>query len=173
MDLGSASMMKNKKLLEAGIIIALVFLVILSLQSYQFRSPNLVAMESKNPMLDQSPSLSPNAAAASSTTKPYGVNVTVLGTIGIYTVAPVCSLSNPPCAITSTEVYYVTVNGRGYRLVFPNATMVPQALVGSYVVVTGLFVTPSTYRADQYTPHLQFYGDIDVQVISYFHTLPH
>ena len=57
-----------------------------------------------------------------------GVNVTVLGTIKASTVAPACSLSNPPCTIPETSIYYVVVNGRNYRLVFSNTTELPNVM---------------------------------------------
>lgn len=160
--------MKNEKYVAAGFILMLTLLVILSVQSFNALS---LYETSGNPILRQS-LMSPSPAPAFSSVRPSGVNVSLIGKLGIITIAPVCSLSNPPCAITNSVLYYMVVNGRNYRLIFTNTTNVPEPLVGSYVVITGLFVTPSLYRADQYTPLLHFFGDIHVQVLTYFHTLP-
>lgn len=165
---GVVAVLKNGKYVAVGVILALTLLIVLFVQSYESLS---LYGASKNPVLDQS-SVNPSPAPVISTAKPSGVNVSVIGKLGTITVAPACSLSYPPCAITNSVVYYMIVNGRNYRLIFTNTTKVPEPLVGSYVVVTGLFVTPSAYRADQYTPLLHFFGDIHVQVITYFHTLP-
>lgn len=115
--------------------------------------------------------MAPNPLMTGPTTIPAGMNVSVIGTLKNYKVAPACSLSNPPCAIFDTVLYYVVVNGRNYRLIFSNGTQsIPNT--GSYVVVTGLYITPSTYAASQFTPYLQFYGDIVVTTISYFQDFP-
>lgn len=170
---GGVSTLKNEKYVIVAITVALTFLVVLSVQSYGSGWPGLTPRDSKSPMLDQSTSMKPSVMPAISTaSKPSGTNVTVIGTVGTYTVAPTCRLSNPPCAIANTLIYYVNVNGRSYRLLFTNRTSVPEPLIGSNVVVTGLFVAPSAFRADQWTPLLYFFGDIHVQVITYFHTLP-
>jgi len=100
-----------------------------------------------------------------------GVNVTVLGVIKASTVAPACSLSNPPCTIPETSVYYVIVNARNYRLIFSNTTEPPDVM-SAHVIVTGLYITPSTFQASQWVPSLFFYGDIYVQKIVYFLRLP-
>ena len=165
--------MKIEKFLMAGIVVTLALSVVILFQLPDFGLSGPFQRASQSPVLDQSKSVEADAPPAiSPLAKPLGMNVTVIGTIGTYTLAPACSLTNPPCAITETVVYYVTVNGRNYRLLFQNRTLVPDPLLGSYAVVTGLYITPSTFRANDWTPVLDFYGDIYVQVITYFHTLP-
>lgn len=100
-------------------------------------------------------------------------NVTVLGVLVFSSITPACSLSTPPCAIDNSWLYYVVVNGRNYRLIFSNTTSVPQNVNGWNVIVTGAYVTPSAFQAHNWTPDLSFYGDIYVQRISYYKTLPH
>ncbi len=99
---------------------------------------------------------------------PTGVNVTVMGILRGSSVVPSCSLSNPPCAEVNTPIYYVVINGWNYRLIFPNSTEPPDVM-GQRVLVTGLFLTPSSYDTAQWTPSLYFYGDIYVQTIIYLH----
>jgi len=156
-----------------GIVVSLALSVVILFQLPDFGLSGSLQRVSQSPVLDQSKSVEADALSTiSPLAKSLGVNVTVIGTVGTYTLAPACSLTTPPCAITETVVYYVTVNGRNYRLLFQNRTSVPDPLLGSYAVVTGLYVTPSLFRANDWTPVLSFYGDIYVQVITYFHTLP-
>jgi hypothetical protein len=83
-------------------------------------------------------------------------------------VSPACALSSPPCAISDSPLYYITVQGWNYRLIFANSTKPP--LNHAKVVVTGVFVTPSTYVASAWTPQISFRGDI--YVISYAYLSP-
>lgn len=110
------------------------------------------------------PSFSPRPPPLGQT----GVNVTLVGVIDWSTVAPACSISNPPCTIVDTPIYYVTINGLNYRLILSNSTAPPEVL-GYRVIVTGLFVTPSAFDTSQWTPSIVFNGDIYVQRITYFH----
>jgi len=96
---------------------------------------------------------------------PISQNVTLTGVMTSLQVAPACSLSNPPCAISDSPLYYITVNGRNYRLIFSNSTTIP--MNRSDIMVTGVFVTPSTYEATQWTPQMYFSGDIYVITYSY------
>jgi hypothetical protein len=96
---------------------------------------------------------------------PINKNVTVTGTMTSSIVSPACSLSSPPCAIANSPLYYITVNGWNYRLIFPNSTKLP--LNHAYIMVTGVFVTPSTYPASQWMPQMYFRGDIYVITYSY------
>jgi hypothetical protein len=121
---------------------------------------------------------SSNVLPSSTVTPPYPnpigeKNVTLIGVIKAFTVAPACSLTNPPCAIPTAAIYYVVVNGRNYRLILPNSIVVPPKLIGSNVIVTGIYVTPSTFQSNQWTPSLSFAGDIYVLKIRYFNTLPY
>jgi hypothetical protein len=136
----------------AAIIIGLAFFAIPSIQSH---NPQVVTR-----------SVSPKEFSPQ-----VGVNVTVLGVIKAANLAPACSLSNPPCTIPETAVYYVVVNTRNYRLIFSNTSEPPDVL-GFHVIITGLYITPSTFQAYQWTPSLFFYGDIYVQKIVYFLRLP-
>jgi hypothetical protein len=101
-----------------------------------------------------------------------GINVTVLGVLQIASVAPTCSVANPPCALQATLIYYVVVNGRNYRLVLSDGTSIPDNVSGWNAVVTGSYVTPSKFEAGQWTPPLYFFGDIHVHKITYYQTLP-
>jgi len=92
-------------------------------------------------------------------------NVTEIGMMRSLTVSPACSLNNPPCAISTAPLYYITVNGANYRLIFPNSMALPKN--GAHIIVTGRYVTPSTYKAEQWMPALVFRGDIYVQTYSY------
>jgi hypothetical protein len=98
---------------------------------------------------------------------PIHENVTVLGTLEVLTLAPTCGLAVNPCSSPETQIFYVVVNGRNYRLILSDP--IPAILAGSSVVVAGLFVTPSTFQADQWIPQLFFFGDIYVQGIWYYH----
>ena len=96
---------------------------------------------------------------------PNYTNVTVIGEMRVSSISPTCSLSNPPCAIAGSTVYYIIVWGSFYRLIFPNSTVLPAS--GSHIVVTGTYVVPSTFKADEWTPSLEFRGDIYVRAFSY------
>jgi hypothetical protein len=96
---------------------------------------------------------------------PISQNVTVAGVMTSLVVSPACALSNPPCAIANSPIYYITVNGWDYRLIFPNSTTVP--VNHAHILVTGRFVTPSTYQANLWTPQMYFRGDIYVTTYSY------
>lgn len=159
--------LSKKRYVVVVFILGLALLGVLSVRSHDLRWLGGSAGESNHLMLDQSMFAVPMAP------KPSGTNVSVIGVLGTYTIAPVCKLSNPPCAIRDTRVYYVTVNSRNYRLIFQNGTSIPEPFLGSLAVITGIYVTPSQFQADQYTPLLYFYGDIYVRVIAYIHTLPH
>ena len=100
-----------------------------------------------------------------------GVNVTVMGILKAAVVSPACTLSNPPCSILGKSIYYVVVNGRNYRLIFLNSSVRPDQVIGYYLGITGLYVTPSSFNPTQWTPPIYFYGDIYVQV--YFFVYPH
>jgi hypothetical protein len=54
-------------------------------------------------------------------------------------------------------------------LILSDKVRIPSSVTGSSVVVSGLFVTPSAFQADQWVPPLFFFGDIYVRVIWYYH----
>ena len=157
-------MIREKYLVAAFVIIAFTLVAFPYYQAYNLQSSKTDREPASTPSREASPSFS---------TRPSGVNVTILGVMKASVVAPTCSLSNPPCAISPTSIYYVVVNGRNYRLIFPNSTLVPGNVMGSNVVITGLYITPSTFNVDEWTPSISFYGDIYVQKVTYFLQLPH
>ena len=160
-------MTRVRYVIVAIVIFVLTIFVVPYYHSINLQSP--IVSEQNQPALSPSesnPSLSPPAKT------PGPINVTVIGVMRTSILAPTCSLYNPPCAIPDTSIYYIVVNGRNYRLLFQNSTLVPNNVTGSNAVVTGLYVTPSTYNADQWTPIMSFYGDIYVQKVSFFLILP-
>ena len=98
---------------------------------------------------------------------PGHTNVTVIGAMTSLTISPTCSYLNPPCAISAAPIYYIVVYGSNdrIRLIFPNSTILP--VNGAHIIVTGRYVTPSTYKPDQWSPALEFAGDIYVRTYSY------
>jgi hypothetical protein len=62
-------------------------------------------------------------------------------------------------------LYYITIDGVNYRLIFPASIKPP--INGLQIIVTGTYLTPSTYQSNQYTPQLYFRGDIYVISYSY------
>jgi hypothetical protein len=158
-------MIREKYLVSAFVIIAFTVVAFPYYQAYNLQLSTTDQKPASSPL--------PMQASPSFSARPSGVNVTILGVMKASVVAPTCSLSNPPCAISPTSIYYVVVNGRNYRLIFPNSTSVPGSVMGSNVVITGLYITPSTFNVDEWTPSLSFYGDIYVQKVTYFLQLPH
>jgi len=96
---------------------------------------------------------------------PISPNVTVVGVMTSSVISPACSLSNPPCAYADDSLYYISVSGWNYRLIFPNSTKVP--VNHARILVTGVFVTPSSYQANLWTPQMYFRGDIYVLAYTY------
>jgi hypothetical protein len=96
---------------------------------------------------------------------PVNPNVTFTGVLTSTVVSPTCALSNPPCAMSAGTLYYITVNGLNYRLIFPASMKL--AINGVHIMVTGTYVTPSTYHSNQWTPQLFFAGDVYVMSYSY------
>jgi len=144
------------------VIIAFTILAIPLYNAYELRTPNPV-IQNAMPQPNDNNGFPPN---------PRGYNVTVLGVMKASEVDPTCALSTPPCAITPTSIYYVVVNGRNYRLIFSNNTFIPANVTGTNVVITGAYVTPSSFNADQWTPSITFYGDIYVFKVTFFLKLP-
>jgi hypothetical protein len=66
------------------------------------------------------------------------------------------------------SLYYITVNGVNYRLIFPASMKLP--IAGAQILVTGVYVTPSTYQASQWASQVSFRGDI--YVIKYSYVFP-
>ncbi len=144
-----------KGVIAAAIVIGLM---IVAFQAYSIFSASTAPSTQSNQSFAPSP-------GDISYPNPLNPNVTLVGTMTSLSVAPVCSLSNPPCAISNHPLYYITVNGVDYRLVFPNSTKLPQN--NARISVTGVFVTPSTYQASQWTPQMYFRGDIYVTSYTY------
>jgi len=101
--------------------------------------------------------------------EPIHENVTVRGTLKVLTLAPACRLAGNPCSFPDTQVFFIVVNGRNYRLVLSDTVQIPASLAGANIGVTGLFVTPSTFQTNQWVPGLFFAGDIYVQVIWFYY----
>ena len=155
-------MTRERYAVAAILIIALTIVAIPLYNAYELRTSTVV-IQSAPPQPNDDNGFPPN---------PHGYNVTVLGVMKASQVDPACALSTPPCAISPTSIYYVVVNGRNYRLIFSNNTFIPANVTGTNVVVTGAYVTPSTFNADQWTPSITFYGDIYVFKVTFFLKLP-
>ena len=151
--------MKRLRYVLPGVLLIAVIAV-----AFQIYSSNLVANQTLS-----SPSFGPGLASGINYPNPIHQNVTLTGVMTASVVSPACRLSSPPCAIADSPVYYITVNGQDYRLIFPNSTKVP--LNHAHIEVTGVFVTPSTYQANLWNPQMYFRGDI--YVISYYYVYPY
>lgn len=147
---------RAKYVLVAVVAIALA---IVTLQTYSTNSNMIVRL---------APVLTPGNGGINYP-NPINPNVTITGLMTSVVVAPTCSLSNPPCAVADTPLYYVTVNGLNYRLIFPSSMKIPANR--SHILVTGVFVTPSTYESSLWMPEMNFRGDI--YVLSYFYVSPY
>jgi hypothetical protein len=154
--------MSNRKHLESAIVLAAVaFLVLAGFYSYSSVVPTNSIV--KPLVLNAPPSVGVGGGI-----QPIHENVTVLGTLKVLTLAPTCSLAVNPCSNLETQIFYVVVNGRNYRLILADKMQISPSLAGSSVVVSGLFVTPSTFQADQWVPALFFFGDIHVRTIWFY-----
>jgi len=146
---------------RARYILASVLVIALIAVAVAIYSSNSVAKQTLS-----NPSFGIALASASiNYPNPIARNVTVTGVMTASVVAPACQLSNPPCAIADSSLYYITVNGMNYRLIFANSTQPP--LNHANIIVTGVFVTPSTYQSNLWNPQMQFHGDIYVK--SYYY----
>ncbi|MGA2783504.1 MAG: hypothetical protein ABSF09_02255 [Candidatus Bathyarchaeia archaeon] len=155
--------MKDMRILSLIIImIAVTLIAVPAIQLYEFHKPTTSTAIAGAPPMPEQRIPYPNPKD--------GMNVTVHGVVQITSVAPVCS---PSCAIQSSTISYLVVNGRNYRLVFSNSTTVQSNVNGWNAVVTGSFITPSNYQSNEWTPTISFFGDIYVQNITYYRTLPH
>ena len=155
--------MKNRKHVKSAIsLVAVAFLVMAAVYSYNSVVPN---NSMAKPHILAAP---PPSVGVGGGIQPIHENVTVLGTLKVLTLAPTCSLAVNPCSNPETQIFYVVVNGRNYRMILSDKVRVPASLAGSSVVVSGLFVTPSAFQADQWVPPLFFFGDIYVRVIWYY-----
>jgi len=137
-------------------VVLAIAVVAVAFQAYSLSSRAQVAT------ISFSPSSNPNYP------NPVNQNVTIAGALTAETVAPTCALNNPPCAMVAGSLYYITVNGVNYRLIFPASMKLP--LPGAQILVTGVYVTPSAYQATQWTPQVSFRGDI--YVIKYSYVFP-
>lgn len=154
--------MKNRRRVHFAIaLVAVAFLIMATVYSYNLVAPNKSAV---NPQVMAAP---PTVGVGGGLQAAHQ-SVSVIGILKVLTLAPTCSLAVNPCATPATQIFYVVVNGRNYRLIPSNTVPIPASLAGSNVVVSGLYVTPSTYQADQWVPPLFFFGDIYVRAIWYF-----
>ena len=155
--------MKNRKHLKSAIaLVAVAFLVMATVYSYNSVVPNNSMVK---PHILASP---PPSVGVGGGIQPIHENVTVLGTLKVLTLEPACSLAVIPCSNPETQIFYVVVNGRNYRLILSYKVQITASLAGSSVVVSGVFVTPSTFQAGQWVPPLFFFGDIYVRTIWYY-----
>ena len=100
-----------------------------------------------------------------------GLNATVVGTVHEISLAPVCSMSNPPCAVPNSVIFYLTTNGHTYRLLFVNGDPVTALTpyVGRQVVANGLVVVPSLVSSQWALPApLSFNGDFYIRSILFY-----
>ena len=137
------------------IVVLTIGLMVITFQEYPLNSLSNTA----------TPSSAAFAPASINYPNPIHQNITEFGVITSVVVSPACSLSSPPCAIANSPLYYITVNGWNYRLIFSNSTKPP--LNHTHILVTGVFVTPSTYKASLWLPQMYFRGDIYVTTYSY------
>jgi len=167
---------------SVALILLVTLIIVPSVRSYELPQATVTAKESTRGAIElDTPDSGFTLKMSSSECQPGKCqpqgdtpkNVTVLGVIVFSSITPACSLSTPPCAIDNSWLYYVIVNGRNYRLIFSNTTSVPHAVNGWNVIVTGSYITPSAFQSHSWTPDLNFQGDIYVQRISYYRTLPH
>ena len=174
--------MSKRKYWSVVLILLAILVAIPSVRSYELPNATATSKESTRAAIELDTPDSGFTLKMSSSDcvpgkcQPQGdapKNVTVLGVLVFSSISPSCSLSTPPCAIDNSWIYYVIVNGRNYHLIFSNTTSVPQNVNGWNVIVTGSYITPSTFNAHNWTPDLNFQGDIYVHRISYYRTLPH
>jgi hypothetical protein len=136
-----------------------IALVVVTFQAYSIKSSMKASLTS---------SFAP-ASSGINYPNPISPNITVTGVMTAVVISPACSLSTPPCAVVNTPLYYVNVNGWNYRLVFPQSMKAP--MNRARILVTGVFVTPSDYVENQWTPQISFRGDI--YVVSYSYVSPY
>jgi hypothetical protein len=162
---------KGKFIVTAFLLSAVVMVLFASVyqpsvQGVQFNS-NLVLGGSGMPGT-KSPSSIQFAATYTAMT---GLNATVVGTVHEIALAPVCSMSNPPCAIPNSVIFYLTTNGHTYRLLFVNGDPVTALTpyVGRQVVANGLVVVPSLVSSQWALPApLSFNGDFYIRSILFY-----
>lgn len=143
----------------------MVLLAIVAFSSFRAYYAPLLTIEPKRPAL--SPSFGPGYSAPNS----IGENVSVIGYLATTNVKPACGLSSNQCAAANTPIYYLTIGGLDYRLIFSNSTQ-PPMIFRTRVLVSGVFVTPSTFDSTQWTPSLIFNGDIYVESLIYLRDFP-
>jgi len=154
--------MKRDRYILASVLVIAFIAAAFAVATY---SSNSVA----NPMF-ASPAFGPGIETSGPNyPNPLHQNVTLTGVMTSSVVAPTCALANPPCAIADSPLYYITVNGQNYRLIFSNSTQPP--MNHARISVTGVFVTPSSYKSNLWNPAMQFHGDI--YVIEYFYVSPY
>lgn len=146
----------------------LVAVLAIALTAVAFQAYSLDSRTTATSTLFSSPAPS-SGSGGGNYPNPANPNITFTGVLTSTMVSPTCALNNPPCAMSAGALYYVTVNGANYRLIFPASMKLP--IKGLHIMVTGTYVTPSTYHANEWTPMLSFAGD--VYVISYVYVFPY
>ena len=113
----------------------------------------------------------PTMQFAATYTAMTGLNATVVGTVHEISLAPVCSMSNPPCAVPNSVIFYLTTNGHTYRLLFVNGNPISALTpyVGRQVVANGLVVVPSLIASQWALPApLSFDGDFYIRSVLFY-----
>jgi hypothetical protein len=155
-------MKKRRHAKSALAIMAVAFVIMAAVYSYNLAVPK------QSTVRPQFVGALPPSIGVGGGLQPRYQNVSVIGTLKVLKLAPACSLAVTPCSTPATQIFYVVVNGRNYRLIQPSSMNIPESLTGSSVVVSGLYVTPTTFQANQWVPPLFFFGDIYVRTIWYF-----
>ncbi|HMK82972.1 MAG TPA: hypothetical protein VK503_04590 [Candidatus Bathyarchaeia archaeon] len=129
--------MKDTRILSLAVVLILVTLIAVpAVQLYGFQKSVSSAASAAAPPMPAGPGIPyPNPKD--------GMNVTVLGIIEITTIAPVCS---PSCAIQSSTISYLNVNGRNYRLLFSNSTTLQANVNGWNAVSLEPFTRHQTFN---------------------------
>jgi len=162
---------KGKFLVSAFLLSAVMLVLFASV--YQTSVQAVPAQAISNLLLSGGgmPGTKPGVQFAVTYTAMTGLNATVVGTVHEISLAPVCSMSNPPCAVPNSDIFYLTTNGHTYRLLFVNGDPVNMLApyVGKQVVANGLIVVPSLVATQWTLPApLSFNGDFYVRTILFY-----
>ena len=160
--------MRKGKIVISALLLGAVLLVLFT-SAYQTSVQGLP--QRGNLVLGGLPGTKPTIQFAATYTGMTGLNATVVGTVHQISLSPVCSTSNPPCAVPNSVVFYLTSNGHTYRLLFVNGNSVTAftPYIGKQVVANGLVVVPSSVASQWTLPApLSFDGDFYVRSILFY-----
>jgi hypothetical protein len=160
---------KGKFIVTAFLLSAVI--VVLFASAFQTSVQGVPEQVNSNLVLGGLPGTKPAMQFAATYTGMTGLNATVVGTVHEISLSPVCSTSNPPCAVPNSVIFYLTTNGHTYRLLFVNGNPVSALTpyTGKQVVANGLVVVPSSI-ASQWAlpPPLAFDGDFYIRSILFY-----